>query len=356
MPQARFASLSPIAARTPVGQALAPGIARRRGASRPAAGPGLGADGAGQARGSGTAPRRPPPRPRRRSPWWPPPKARLKPEPAPETETWAFDGKSLAPTLRVKLGESVRLRVENRTPAAALAALARRAQPEPDGRRRGPHAGADRAGRELHLRLHAARCRHFPGQAPRGRGFQRALRRGLAGSPRRRGEGPPAVDRDIALLMQDWRLQEDGSLAAVRPDGLRGGGRAPRQSRDGQRASGARGDRGPPGVRLRLRLGNACNARATRIRFDGLKVYVAGVDGQPTDTFEPLRATPALPARHPLRPSPRHSRRGGGEGQHHGPRGQRPRPGDPDHEGRTRHRERPPIGPIGDNRSCCRPR
>ena len=28
-----------------------------------------------------------------------------------------------------------------------------------------------------------------------------------------------------------------------------------------------------------------------RIRFDDLKVYVAAVDGQPTDTFEPLRAT-----------------------------------------------------------------
>ena len=28
-----------------------------------------------------------------------------------------------------------------------------------------------------------------------------------------------------------------------------------------------------------------------RLRFDGLKPYVAAVDGQPTDTFEPLRAS-----------------------------------------------------------------
>ena len=28
-----------------------------------------------------------------------------------------------------------------------------------------------------------------------------------------------------------------------------------------------------------------------RIRFDGLKAYVVAVDGQPTDTFEPLHAT-----------------------------------------------------------------
>ena len=33
----------------------------------------------------------------------------------------------------------------------------------------------------------------------------------------------------------------------------------------------------------------------TRIRFDGLKVYVLAVDGQPTDTFEPLRATLPFP-------------------------------------------------------------
>ena len=28
-----------------------------------------------------------------------------------------------------------------------------------------------------------------------------------------------------------------------------------------------------------------------RLRFDGLKAYVIAIDGQPTDTFEPLRAS-----------------------------------------------------------------
>ncbi len=50
-----------------------------------------------------------------------------------------------------------------------------------------------------------------------------------------------------------------------------------------------------PGARLRLRLANGCNARGTRLRFEGVKVYVAAVDGQPTDTFEPLRATLPFP-------------------------------------------------------------
>ena len=47
----------------------------------------------------------------------------------------------------------------------------------------------------------------------------------------------------------------------------------------------------PPGGRLRLRLANACNARTMRLRFDGLKAYVIAIDGQPTGTFEPLRAS-----------------------------------------------------------------
>ena len=56
------------------------------------------------------------------------------------------------------------------------------------------------------------------------------------------------------------------------------------------------GARGPfkitaaPGARVRLRLANLCGARIMRIRFDGMKAYVVSVDGQPTDTFQPLRS------------------------------------------------------------------
>jgi FtsP/CotA-like multicopper oxidase with cupredoxin domain len=50
-----------------------------------------------------------------------------------------------------------------------------------------------------------------------------------------------------------------------------------------------------PGARIRLRLANASNARILRLRFDDMKVFVAAVDGQPTDKFEPLRATLPFP-------------------------------------------------------------
>jgi FtsP/CotA-like multicopper oxidase with cupredoxin domain len=50
-----------------------------------------------------------------------------------------------------------------------------------------------------------------------------------------------------------------------------------------------------PGARVRLRLVNGSNARILRLRFDDMKVFVAAVDGQPTDKFEPLRASLPFP-------------------------------------------------------------
>lgn len=100
-------------------------------------------------------------------------------------------------------------------------------------------------------------------------------------------ESPPQVDQDIALLVDDWLLSEDGSLAPFEktPTGRLGnwlsiGGKA-----TPQRIEAA------PGSRIRLRLANASNARAMRLRFDRLSPVVIAIDGQPTGTFEPLKAS-----------------------------------------------------------------
>lgn len=98
---------------------------------------------------------------------------------------------------------------------------------------------------------------------------------------------PPPVDQDIALLVDDWALTDDGSLdlSQPAPAGRLGsflslnGKPTPQQIK------------AQPGGRIRLRLANACNARTMRLRFDGLKAYVIAVDGQPSSTFEPLKAT-----------------------------------------------------------------
>ncbi len=45
------------------------------------------------------------------------------------------------------------------------------------------------------------------------------------------------------------------------------------------------------GGRHLVRIANACNARSFRVRFDRMKAFVVAIDGQPTEAFEPLRAS-----------------------------------------------------------------
>ncbi|MBE7246435.1 MAG: multicopper oxidase family protein, partial [Actinomycetospora chiangmaiensis] len=119
--------------------------------------------------------------------------------------------------------------------------------------------------------------------------------RGLAGMLVVEEANPPPVDADVSVILQDWRLEDDGTLMPF--------GQVPLAAAHGRLGNLVTVNGKPvpdtfearPGSRVRLRLGNACNARATRIKFEGVKVYVAAVDGQPTDTFEPLRATLPFP-------------------------------------------------------------
>lgn len=115
--------------------------------------------------------------------------------------------------------------------------------------------------------------------------------RGLAGLLVVSEPDPPPVDKDIVCAIDDIRLEASGALS---PFG------------DAQEAAGA-GRLGnlllangapapmletlPPDACIRLRLANLCNARVMRIRFDGMKAWVVAIDGQPTDTFEPLRSS-----------------------------------------------------------------
>lgn len=104
---------------------------------------------------------------------------------------------------------------------------------------------------------------------------------------------PPPVDRDIAVFIDDIRLDEAGAHAAFGSVEERAG---PGRLGNALLANGAPAPFAasvPPGGRIRLRLANGCNARAMRIRFEGAKAWVIAVDGRPAGTFEPLDS--ALP-------------------------------------------------------------
>ena len=93
---------------------------------------------------------------------------------------------------------------------------------------------------------------------------------------------PPRVDRDIALVLDDWRLKPDGQIHAASFGSV------------GERAHGGRiGNvltvNGKPretlrvkaNERLRLRLCCTTNARILQLAFDGFDAHLVAVDGQP---------------------------------------------------------------------------
>ncbi len=222
-----------------------------------------------------------------------PGRQRLAPEPAGETEVLGFAGRAGGPLPRLKAGQAAALSLENAGPEPVsihwhglrgpnaldgVAGLTGDAVP-PGGTARlslpEPQAG-----------LHLARpC--LPGRSGE------LAERGLTGLLVVEEREPPPVDRDVVCLVDDVRLEADGTFSPFgRVEERSGAGRLG----NALLVNGAPAPLAvavPPGGRLRLRIANGCNARSMRIGFESLRAWVIAVDGNPTETFEPLQA--ALP-------------------------------------------------------------
>ena len=110
--------------------------------------------------------------------------------------------------------------------------------------------------------------------------------RGLSGIAVVEDPGLPAVDADHVLAVSDWALDPKGALLPFTPSpGRLGNMMTVNGTPAPARIAVA------PGARVRLRIANLCSTRIMKIKFEGVRAYVVAVDGQPTDTFEPLRAT-----------------------------------------------------------------
>ncbi|MCG7394187.1 multicopper oxidase family protein [Microvirga sp. ACRRW] len=211
---------------------------------------------------------------------------RLRPDAAKDTELWAFNGK-LDEVTRLKHGQELAFNLKNETPLP----LSLHCHGV-----RGPNAmdGAGGLTQEPVAPGKEHEYRFIPPDS--GTFLIRPCVIGGSAEPTERGltrmliveeAAPPQVDQDIALLVDDWALADDGSLALTEPAPMgRLGSFLTLNGKPTSQRIKAR-----PGGRIRLRLANACNARNMRLRFDGLKAYVIAVDGQPSSTFEPLKAT-----------------------------------------------------------------
>ena len=220
-----------------------------------------------------------------------PVRRRLKPEPAVEAELWAFNGEIPGPVIRVRRGEDVRLAVRNDVPRPlSLHFHGVRGAAAMDGVG-GFSQQPIRTGDTFEYRFTPPDAGTFLIRPLVIGGSSELSERGLSATLIVEEREPPPLDHEFVLVVDDWRLEPDGALA---PFG------APLEAATGGRLGNWLGVNAkdaparlalPPGSRVRLRLLNACNARSMRIRFDDLKLYVIAVDGQPTDTFEPLRST-----------------------------------------------------------------
>ena len=221
---------------------------------------------------------------------------RLVPESAAETEVWGYDGQVPGPVLRLRKGEELRLRLVNKLDQpTALHVQGMRGPNAMDGVPGLTQAPVPPGG-SFDYRFtppDAGTYWYRPSAAPfaaeqKGRGLYGLL---IVDEPT-----PPEVDREVLLVLDDWSLDAAGvPRPFLLPADIAGDGRigslvtanshVPPESLSLS-----------PGIRVRLRVLNACNARLAGLIFEGLKPSVIAVDGQACDPFEPARLTvPAGP-------------------------------------------------------------
>jgi FtsP/CotA-like multicopper oxidase with cupredoxin domain len=210
--------------------------------------------------------------------------ARLRGPEQPATAVWGYDGTVPGPVLRIKRGEEVRIRLVNALPEPttlhwhgvrlpnAMDGVPQLTQAPVapgasfDYRFVAPDAGTF----WYHPHLYASE----------------QLERGLAGALIVDEPEPPAVDRDVVLVLDDWRLTADGSNdeASFRSfhDAAHAGRIGPHLTANGQ---------APFEIpvkaneRVRLRLINAANARIMGVRLPGHRALVVALDGQPAEPY-----------------------------------------------------------------------
>jgi FtsP/CotA-like multicopper oxidase with cupredoxin domain len=208
--------------------------------------------------------------------------------PAPATALLGYNGAAPGPLLRVRQGEPLKLKLVNKLPqpttlsfpglrtanavlgvggltqppvAAGASQDIRFAPPDSGFNLYLPHAGAVSASQ---------------------------LSQGLFGPIIVEEPSPPAVDLEAVVILSDWRLDSNGGIADLGNSALdRGAGRigsilAANSALAPLTLSAA------PGARVRLRLANAATVRVMTIAIEGAKTLIVAVDGQPSETFEPL--------------------------------------------------------------------
>ena len=211
--------------------------------------------------------------------------ARLTPVPRAETPAWAYNSQVPGPELRVRQGERLRIDVTNgldeettvhwhglRLPNA-MDGVAYLTQV--------PIAPGETFTYEFDA-IDAGTFWYHPHQ----RSFEQ-VGRGLYGPLVIEEPNPPQVDRDVTWVLDDWRLNRNGTISDdfAGPMDMSHAGRLGNTVTINGQVSGDFGVR--QGERIRLRLINVANARFFALDFGGLGLRVIALDGQPVEPHTP---------------------------------------------------------------------
>ncbi|MGL5136336.1 MAG: multicopper oxidase family protein [Beijerinckiaceae bacterium] len=220
-----------------------------------------------------------------------PTERQIRPEPAARTKAWSYNGETPGPVIRIKRNQPATIRLENRLPqptslhfhglrhANAFDGVAGLTQPavEP-GKSFDYKILAKDAGVSLYHPLVVGRTAEQVG-------------RGLSGLLIVEEESWDTVDGDIAVVLDDWKLNAEHQLE----ESFLVQGDSARLGRLGNVLT-VNGKPGPetfvfrPRARVRLRIAGAMNARVLPMRFEKMaRATVLAIDGQPCDPFDPLR-------------------------------------------------------------------
>lgn len=205
--------------------------------------------------------------------------ARLRGPHSPETAIWGFDGQVPGPILRVRQDERLDVQLVNRLPQPTTV-----------------HWHGVRVPNDMDGVPNLTQDAVMPGETypysfvcadagtywyhPHGNSAEQ-LGRGLSGLLVVDEKRPPQADRELAFVLSDWKLKDDG---AIDPDFAN----AQERSHEGRIGPHITVNGAPGGdvalrrnERVRVRLLNVANARIFELSFAGHDAWLIALDGQP---------------------------------------------------------------------------
>ncbi len=202
----------------------------------------------------------------------------------PDTDIWGYDGGVPGPILRVKRGEDVKIRLRNDLPEPTV--IHWHGLRLPNAMDGVPHL--------TQSPVEPGKSFDYSFKAPDAGTFwyhshlysSEQVERGLYGALVVEESEPPQVDRDIVLVLDDWRLAPSGALDIA---SFRSFQDAAHAGRIGDLITANSATDFAIAVRanerLRLRLINAANARVFPLRIARHDARVMAIDGQPAQPF-----------------------------------------------------------------------